>query len=62
MVFYVVCISFETPVFWLGSLLIVDQKLISVCAGVCNKNVLLCISKNTNGCWGMSFPASNVFT
>ena len=55
------CISFETPAPWLGSLLIFDQNFVSVCRG-CNKNVLLCIFKNTSGCWGMSFPASKVFT
>ena len=55
------CISFETSASWLGSLLIFDQNFVSVCRGW-NKNVLLCIFKNTSGCWGMSFPASKVFT
>ena len=40
----------------LGSLFIFGQKLISVCVGGCIKNVLLSISKNENGCWGMFFP------
>ena len=46
----------------LGSLFIFGEKLISVYDRGCNKNVLLSISKNTNGCWGMFFPASKVFT
>ena len=45
----------------LGSLFIFGQKLISVYVRGCIKNVLLSISKNTNGCWGMFFPASKVF-
>ena len=46
----------------LGSLLIFGQKLVSVYVGDCIKNVLLSISKNTNGCWEMFFPASKVST
>ena len=39
----------------LGSLFIFGQKLISVYVRGCIKNVLLSISKNTNGCLGMFF-------
>ena len=46
----------------LGSLFIFDKKLMSVYVGGCNKNVLLSISKNTDGCWEMLFPFSKVFT
>ena len=46
----------------LGSLFIFVQKLISVYVRVCIKNVLFSITKNTNGYWGMFFPASKVFT
>ena len=45
----------------LGSLFIFGQKLISVYVRGCIKNVLLSISKNTNGCWGMFFPTARVF-
>ena len=46
----------------LGSLFIFGQELISVYVRVCIKNILLFNSKNTNGCWGMFFPVSKVFT
>ena len=46
----------------LGSLFIFDKKLMSVYVGGCNKNVLLSISQNTDGCWEMLFPFSKVFT
>ena len=46
----------------LGSLLIFGKKLISVYVAGCIKNVLLSISKNSNGCLGMLFPALEVFT
>ena len=46
----------------LGSLLIFGQKLLSVYVGGCIKNVLLSISKNTNGCWEMVLPVSKIFT
>ena len=46
----------------LGLLFIFGQTLISVLVEGCIKNVLLSISRNTNGCLGMLFPASKVFT
>ena len=46
----------------LGSLLIFGQKLVSVYIRGRIKNILLSISKNTNGCWEMFLPASKVFT
>ena len=46
----------------LVSLFIFRQKLTSVYVRVCIKNVLLSICKNANGCWGMFFPVSKVFT
>ena len=46
----------------LGSLFIFGQKLISLYVRGDIKNVLLSISKNKNGSFGMVFPASKVFT
>ena len=49
------CISFGRPVFWLGSVLIFDEKLVSACAGGYKKNILSCISKNKNVAKGCLF-------